>query len=158
MDAMSSLPSRILGCLLALAPFAGADPVTTWTTTAGRKFEAAFVKIVGSDAIFSHENGRTFTTPLADLDPNDRNKVQAIALYTQPRQQQAGMPERSNFGASWPTGVRIGNDAASKMVSEDKSTGIYVYESGHYRFLCDPRLNTDVQRNIATQLEAKLQY
>jgi hypothetical protein len=158
MDAMSPLPARILGCLLALAPFAGADPVTTWTTTSGRKFEAAFVKIMGSDAIFSHENGRTFTTPLVDLDPNDRNKIQAIAIYTQPRQQQAAPPERSNFGASWPTGVRIGNDAASKVASEDKTTGIYVYESGHYRFLCDARLTSDVLRNFATLFEATFQY
>jgi hypothetical protein len=46
----------------------------------------------------------------------------------------------------------------SRVISEDAKTGVYVYESPHYRFTCDVRLTSDVLRNFAMMFETTWKY
>lgn len=149
------LPSvRILFLSLLLGSFAAADQSVVWTTTQKRTFEASFVKLDGENAIFKQEgSGRLFATPVALIHPKDhfRLKVMSPAGTALP-------PARSNFGGPWPRGVRLTSDASSKVVSENRQEGIYVYESANYRFHCNAKLTLDVLRNFATMFETTHQF
>jgi hypothetical protein len=142
--------------LWATALLASGEPWATWTTTQNRTFQAKFLKLHGENAIFQQEGGRVFSTPLESIHPNDRRRLQAIPAAAPT---ELGPPVgRPNFGHAWPRGVRFSADASSKLVSEDRKAGVFVYESTNYRFHCDASLTREVLRDFATMFETTYQF
>ena len=136
---------------------AGAE-VRTWTNTAGQTFQAEFVKVDGANVIFALENGRTFISPIATLSAGDQGFIRQAA-QARPAPATAPVPARpANFGHPWPREIRMDGSSQSKVISEDPKTGVYVYESPHYRFTCDVRLTSDVLRNFAMMFETTWKY
>jgi len=129
--------------------------IRTWTTSLGRTFDAEFVQMEGERAIFKFENGRTFSTPLSEMSAADRATLQqarpALSFIQSPA-------SSMNFGAPWPRGVRVDGEIVSKVISEDRQKGLYIYESPHYRFYSDARLTQDVLTNFAMMFEATYKY
>jgi hypothetical protein len=146
------------GFLLALTCGKGAAEQRTWTNTQGRSFQAEFVKVDGANAIFAFENGRTFSTPLADLSPGDRQILVRLQSAAPASPAAPATPAPTNFGYAWPREIRVDGASQSKVVSEDAKTGRYVYESPNYRFTCDARLTSDVLRNFAMMFETTHKY
>lgn len=115
----------------------------------------------GANAIFVFENGRTFSTPLADLSAADQRslvRLQSTAPANPAAPATATAPVQTNFGYPWPREIRVDGASQSKVVSEDPKTGRYIYESPHYRFTCDAKLNSDVLRNFAMMFETTHKY
>lgn len=131
----------------------------TWTNTQGRTFQAEFVKVDGTNVILAFEGGRTFTTPVADLCVADQRMLIRLqsAVPSSPAAPGAPAPP-VNFGYAWPREIRVDGASQSKVVSEDPKTGRYIYESPHYRFTCDAKLNSDVLRNFAMMFETTHKY
>lgn len=147
------------GLLLTLSCGTGHAEQRTWTNTQGRTFQAEFVKVDGSNAVFAFENGRTFSTPVADLSPGDRQMLVRLQSAAPASPAASGAPAPpTNFGYAWPREIRVDGASQSKVISEDAKTGRYVYESPNYRFTCDARLNSDALRNFAMMFETTHKY
>jgi len=134
--------------------FAAFSPLAarTWTNAYGRTFEADFVRVDGSNAIFKLADGRHFSTPLAELSPADQTIVNGG--------RQAGRSETvsASFGKPWPREVRLAGPVPCKVVSENPAARRFVYESPGYRFTCDSRVTDDALRNFAVMFEATRKY
>jgi hypothetical protein len=148
---MQNRTLRILlsGVLLASAPPAAAR---TWTTSIGRTFEAEFVSMDGSSAIFVLSNGQRFSMPVAELSAADQAQLRGGGR---------GVPAEAvaaSFGRPWPREIRLDGPVACKIISEDHTKGQYIYESPGYRFTCDARVMDDALRNFAVMFEATLKY
>jgi hypothetical protein len=144
----------------AIAAILLGDPASarTWTNTLGRTFEADFVKMDGANVIFT-AGGRAFSTPLADLSVNDRavlKQSSKMALAPTPAAAATAVP--STLGRAWPTEVRLDGAVACKVISEDRKTRRYVYESPNYRFTCDARVTDDALRNFSVMFETVRKY
>ena len=122
-----------------------------WTNAQGQSFEADFVKVDGTQVIFSMAGGRKFLTPLLQLSPES----QAIIARSSGGNIEA---VHSNFDGPWPREVRANGNPACKIISEDKNKGLYVYESPGYRFQCDARITQDALSNFATLFESTRAY
>jgi hypothetical protein len=124
----------------------------TWKTSLGRTFDAEFEKIDGNTAIFVLPDGRRFSMPVADLSPEERNFLKL-----------GGPTAMSEFvtasiGGSWPMQVRTIGPVDCKVIKEDPKTGVYIYQSPSYRFICDARITQDAVRNISVVFETTMKY
>jgi hypothetical protein len=149
---------------LVLLGAGAAAEMRTWTNTTGQTFRAEFVRVDGANAIFTLEGGRVFASPLNTLSAGDRGFI-AQASQARPAATPAATPvappapaRPPNFGYPWPPDIRLDGSSPSKVISEDARTGVYVYESPHYRFTCDVRLTSDVLRNFAMMFETTWKY
>lgn len=122
-----------------------------WTSSQGRSFEAEFVKMQGTDVVFSMADGRKFLTPLLHLSPESQALIRGGA--SRPIESL-----RSNFGRPWPRDVRANGNPACKVISEDREKSHYIYESPGYRFHSDARITHDALSNFATVFEATRAY
>ncbi len=141
---LRSMPATaVLLCL----PAASAE---VWSTSQGRRFEAEFLRLDGTNAVFSHAGGREFLTPLLHLSPESQAAIRA-----------SGGPIEtlnSNFGRPWPREVRPKGNPACKVISEDRGKNHYIYESPGYTFHCDARITHDALSNFATVFESTRAY
>ena len=64
----------------------------------------------------------------------------------------------STFNRPWPHEVRLDGPVACKVISEDRKTQRYVYESPGYRFNCDARVTDDALRNFSVMFESIRKY
>ena len=135
--------------------------IRPWTNTSGQTFQAEFVRLDGANVIFALEGGRTFVTPLASLSAADQATVK-LAPPPGPAPAAPVAPVApaapANFGHPWPREIRVDGSSQSRVISEDPKKGIYIYESPHYRFICDVRLTSDVLRNFAMMFETTWKY
>ena len=150
---------RTAPCLLTYLTFGALMAVPAcadiWTNQHGRTFEADLMGLDGERAIFAFSNGRKFTTPLAELAPSDRAKVHRWRSKFSPKR---NADRALNFGYAWPREVRVDGSSGSRVVSEDADLSRYIYESAHYRFICDVRLTSDVLRNFSMMFETTYKY
>jgi hypothetical protein len=146
-----SLGIGLVGILLAAVVPADAR---TWTNAQGRTFEAEFVRMDGANVIFTAPGSRTFATPLVDLSVGDQVVAKKGAgVLAGPTAAVA-----STFNRAWPREVRLDGPVACKVVSEDRKTRRYVYESPAYRFTCDARVTDDALRNFSVMFETIRKY
>lgn len=124
----------------------------TWTTRLGRTFDAEFLRMDGDNAIFMLPNGRSFSSPLAELGGKDQ-----IALSGSGQARPAEVVAAS-FGRPWPREVRLDGPCACKVISEDGNARRFVYESPGYRFTCDARVTEDALRNFSVMFETTRKY
>lgn len=124
----------------------------TWKTSIGRTFEAEFEKLDGNSVIFVMPDGRRFSTPLADLCPEDRARVgtggDGFANELVP----------ASFGSPWPRQVSLDGPVNCKVIKEDQKTRSYVYQSPSHRFICDAKVTDDAVRNFAVMFETTAKY
>jgi len=123
-----------------------------WTNTSGRTFEAELVRVDGSSAIFAFPGGRQFAMPVGELSVEDRARLSSGGASVQSQMVAA------SFGNPWPREVRLDSPVGCKVISEDKPTGRYLYESPGYRFTSDSRITEDALRNFAVMFEATRKY
>lgn len=140
--------SAVVGAVLAVTLPADAR---TWTNAYGRTFEADFVRREGVNVIFAFADGRTVSTPLAELSAGDQAALQGGGQNVQPAVE-------STFDRPWPREIRIEGPVACKVISEDPKTRVFVYESPGYRFTCDARVTDDALRNFSVMFEATRKY
>ena len=146
-----------LGIVLVGTLLAASVPATarTWTNTLGRTFEAEFVRLDGTNVIFVAPNHRAFSTPLADLSVGDQalaKKGGATLAAPTP------VAVASTFNRPWPREIRLDGPVACKVISEDRKTRRFVYESPGYRFTCDARVTDDALRNFSVMFESIRKY
>lgn len=164
--------------LLAAAAVIASVPVwaRTWTDKDGKKIEASLVDSTDKDVTIQMEDsGKIVTLPLTrlckeDLEflgksvPEETAPVKPVVPAPKkemPPQPPAGKDtskEPVNFDAPWPQSVRFDEDPQIQTVSEDKEKNRFVYESAHYRFVCNVRLSITVVKGFAVMFESTYQY
>lgn len=129
------------------------SPSRSWTSTDGRKIEAAFVGMEGDAVKIRMANGSTFTVPLARLSAADQDFVKALGV---PANSAAKPTASANSAASatWPRTVALDEKPVVTVVKEDASTSEFIYRSPHYEFQCDSKLGANVVREFGRMFEA----
>ena len=124
-----------------------------WTSTDGRKIDAAFVALEGDGVKIRMANGSTFTVPLARLSVADqtfaKGKTQTppATAATPP----SGVPAAST---TWPRTVSLEDKPVVTVVKEDADAKEFIYRSPHYEFQCDSKLGANVVREFGRMFEA----
>jgi len=142
-----------------LAGFAAAQttPATrTWTSTDGRKIEAAFVALEGDAVKIRMANGSTFDVPLSRLSPEDQTfaKSQTTAPSSPPTGSTTAAPGTPVASKTWPRTFSLPDRPEVVVVKEDSTTNEYVYRSPHYEFQCDSKLGANVVREFGRIFES----
>ncbi|MGV3664382.1 MAG: SHD1 domain-containing protein [Prosthecobacter sp.] len=161
---MQRLPLPFLAPALSLASFvsflslsvpshAQAPANRTWTSTDGRKIEAAFVAVEGESVKIRMTNGSFFTVPLVRLSAEDQAyaKSQAAAAGNAAAPAKPGQPV---VMATWPRSISLEDRPEVVVVREDAAKNEYVYRSPHYEFQCDSRLGSNVVREFGRIFES----
>jgi hypothetical protein len=129
----------------------------TWTDIQNRKIEAELVKVDGDSVMLRLADGRELPYPLAKLSPEDRQVAE------ESQRQVVGKSDENessalNFDAPWPDSIRFSEDPEIKTVEEDAENKSFIYESAHYRYICDVRLARSVVKGFAVMFEATYLY
>ena len=147
---MPSSPKYIFAFTFLLLGLPSAD-AAVWMTSQGQAFEAEFVRMEGTKAVFTMGDEKKFFKPLLELSPESQAIIRRSTSH--PIEEL-----RSNFGRPWPREVRPTGNPACKVISEDREKSHYIYESPGYRFHCDARITHDALSNFATVFEATRAY
>lgn len=159
----SWLPAAIAALFLTSAAVSRAG---TWTNSVGRTFEANFVRLHGTDVIFTTPAGRKFSTPLTEMSVADQNRLRNGTPANRTRRPNAVSIKKgaaipagtSNLGWSWPREVKLSGSTACKTISEDAKARRFIYECPGYRFTCDARITSDALRNFSVLFETTREY
>ena len=121
----------------------------TWTSTDGRKIEAAFVSTTVDAVKIRMANGSTFDVPLARLSPEDQAfvKTQTSAALNAEVSPSRALKE-------WPRTVSLADKPEVVVVREDDEKKEFIYRSPHYEFVCDSKLGSNVVREFGRMFEA----
>jgi hypothetical protein len=140
-------PGSMLAIFLALVP----STILwgrVWTNRDGVEIEAEMVSATDTEVVLLLENGQTAKVPLEKLSQADRDHV--AAAKSGPRAAEPG----PNWDSPWPDVIRFGGDPEIRIVEENESENRWVYESAHFRFICDVRLAKSVVSGFAEMFEA----
>jgi hypothetical protein len=113
----------------------------TWTSTDGRKIEAAFVSSTAEVVKIRLANGSTFEVPLARLSVEDQAFVKTQTSGAAPTEATAALKE-------WPRTITLADKPEVVVVREDEAKKEFVYRSPHYEFVCDSKLGSNVVREF----------
>jgi hypothetical protein len=136
---------------------AGAGGVMrTWTTTEGKTFEAALVRVEGATVFLKLTTGQIATIPSARLSANDQALLKPAGPMPQPAAGAvAATPAPAAVKRTWPAKVEVDNRAIEvKAVQEDSAEKKYVYRSQAFEFTSGDKLAGSVMKEIARTFEA----
>lgn len=147
-------------CLLASLPVFGAEP-RTWTDKQDRKIEASLVRVDGVNVLLKLKDGREIPFPLLKLSQADQDFIANL-----PAEKPENMPTPTkggetkatetilNFDKPWPERITFAEDPEINTVEENAGEKRFIYESAHYRYVCDVRLSKMVVKGFAVMFEA----
>lgn len=155
----SALLAALIGCLPLIPTASG----RTWTDVMGRKLEGTLIAADEKEIVLRLGNGRNVTIPLDRLSPEDREYIGNWSPGDgeedkdgtgEDRKNPGDEGEALNFDDPWPDKIRFVDDPGIEIVEEDKDGKRFVYESAHYRFICDVRLSMSVVKGFSVMFEA----
>ncbi|MFN7561762.1 MAG: SHD1 domain-containing protein [Prosthecobacter sp.] len=136
--------------LLAATSALAQSALRTWTSTDGRKIEAAFVSATSDAVKIRMANGSTFEVPLARLSAEDQAFIQSQASAVP-----AAAGEKTSAALrEWPRTISLADKPEVVVVREDEEKREFVYRSPHYEFVCDSKLGSNVVREFGRMFEA----
>jgi len=136
--------------LLAATSALAQSALRTWTSTDGRKIEAAFVSATSDAVKIRMANGSTFEVPLARLSAEDQAFIQSQASAVP-----AAAGEKTSAALrEWPRTISLADKPEVVVVCEDEEKREFVYRSPHYEFVCDSKLGSNVVREFGRMFEA----
>ena len=131
----------------------------TWTDTEGRSLEASLVKASDTEVTLQLDSTKKLVTfPLTRLCTADREFLKSESKAPADKDTAPSADEGVNFDAPWPKTIRFDEDPQIATVEEDKDKKRFVYESSHYRFICDVRLAQSVVKGFAMMFESTYLY
>ncbi len=148
---------RTLSLLLILAGFSHATETRTWTDNQDRKIQAKLLSIQGDSVVLELADGREVPFPLAKLSAEDSVYVKLTASsLAKPKPGPAAPPaaSKTDFTSPWPERIKFDEDPEIATIEEDAAKNRFIYESAHYRYICDVRLSKSVVKGFAVMFEA----
>lgn len=126
----------------------------TWTSTDGRKIEAAFVAMEGANVKIRMANGSTFAVPLERLTAADQAFAKSQGAPGADTPATASAPGTPAASKTWPRTISLEEKPAVTVVKEDAEAHQFIYRSPHYEFQCDSKLGANVVREFGRMFEA----
>lgn len=144
-------PLQLLLSLLWIGQLCAQTTATrTWTSTDGRKIEAAYLSATADSVKVRLANGSTFDIPLSRLSAEDQTYVKAQAAAP-------SAPTTVPVSKEWPRTVSLDDKPEIITVTEDEAKHEFIYRSPHYEFVCDSKLGANVVREFGRLFEATYQ-
>lgn len=140
--ARNHLAAGALCFLSLLSPAEG----RTWTNTQGKTLEAEFVKLDGQKAVLPRAGGQTVTIPLNQLSKADQDFIAGQGTAAAPAN------PADNYKQPWPRTVKCPDNFKVETIKEEK--GEYIYETPHFRFICDAKLGAGMIKRLGLLFEA----
>ncbi|WP_395750636.1 SHD1 domain-containing protein [Prosthecobacter sp.] len=131
-----------------------APAMHTWTSTDGRKIEAAFVALEAEGVKIRMANGSTFSVPLSRLSAEDQAFAKSQGAAGADAQAAAVGSGAPAVSKTWPRSVALEDKPVVTVVKEDAEAKEFVYRSPHYEFQCDSKLGANVVREFGRMFEA----
>lgn len=119
----------------------------TWTNLQGKKLEAAFIRLDGQKAVLKRSGGQTVSIPLSLLSREDRD-------FIAEQEKGRALPTNTadNYHLPWPRSVKCPDNFKVETIKEEP--GEYIYETPHFRFICDAKLGTGMIKRLGLLFEA----
>ena len=142
---------RYLLLLLASSVFAQqpAETFRSWTSSDGKKVEAAMLGTEGDGVRLKLKTGAVITVPLSRLSGEDQLLVK-----------NTGAPAVNKLATApvasteWPRSITLDEPPEPKVIKEDKDKREFIYRSEHYEFRCDSKLGSNVVKEFSRIFEA----
>jgi len=119
-----------------------------WVDAKGRKIQARLITVEGTNAVLELKNGKRFRFHLEKLSKKDNEFIKE--WQRNPTFDSGLLKELM----SWPTEVTVDHQVKIKPVKEDESKRQYVYQSEHFEFHLDFKLDRVLIRDWAKVFEA----
>ena len=144
--------------LLWLGPvlWLGATPeVREWTSADGAaRFSGTLLEVADETALIRREaDQQTFTVPLENLSPSDRDWIQAWAQEQARSEKVTPSSPDAPESMDWPRRIRVGPDYAIEVIEENRAEHRFVYRSNHFEFISDRALARGVVREFGQIFE-----
>lgn len=124
-----------------------AAEVRTWTGANGKKVTAEMISSNNETVRLKYANGKESDVKLNSLSEDDRNYIRLS------RSKEAGpVVGKNNFDAPWPSATRGMGDYEVVVIKEEE--GESIFETPHFRFMCNAPLSNPVRKKISTIFEA----
>ncbi len=93
--------------------------------------------------------------PLARLSAEDQAFLLKAASLPKPKgvSVPGSLAKCNGFDAFWPSAAQCSLDLKIDVISEDKSTQKFIYQSAHFQFVCNAQLRPTVIAALATVFE-----
>ena len=136
-----------------------AEAFREWTSSDGRKLEAALIAVDGDAVKLKMRNGSVVPVPLNRLSADDQAFAKKAAPAPSPTGNPAApaeKPTNSVYAAekTWPRSVALSDVSPVTVVKEDSDKKEFIYRSEHYEFQCDSKLGANVVREFNRIFEA----
>lgn len=154
---MPSLP-KIFLTLLASFLLMAIGQSRTWNSKNGHKAVGDLVRFDDDNVTIKFPNGTEKQIPRAALSDEDNAFLEEQEPQDSDDQETPDTQEALNWGAPWPTSVKLEVDPEIDIVAEDSENNKFVYTSTNFRFTCDVRLTKSVVNNFARLFEATHEY
>lgn len=118
----------------------------TWTNAQGKTINAEFVKTDGQKVVLKRPNGQLSTIPINQLSQADKDFITAQGTETEPAS------PTDNYDQAWPKTVKMTEAFKVDTIKEEK--GEYIYETPHFRFICDAKLGAGMIKRLGLIFEA----
>lgn len=156
------LKNPMLRSLAALCLTATALEARTWTDVQGREIEAELVSHDDREVVLRLPGGKNATVALTRLSEEDlaflRGETDEPEAEEKKESETKAGDDELNWSVAWPDAVVYKADPEINIAEEDEEKKRWVYESSHYRFICDVRLSKSVVSNFAEMFESAYQY
>lgn len=129
----------------------------TWTNNNGRKIQAELVSSDGKTAELKLANGKTARVPLQSLSKEDQDYVsQKNAAPASPDAEEVDIEDalEQSFAQPWPKASPKLEEYEVTVIKEDKENRQFIYETPHFRFVCDAKLGKGLMRTLSQMFEA----
>jgi hypothetical protein len=93
--------------------------------------------------------------PVARLSAEDQAFLLKAASLPKPKgvSVPGSLAKCNGFDAFWPSAAQCSLDLKIDVISEDKSTQKFIYQSAHFQFVCNAQLRPTVIAALATVFE-----
>jgi len=159
---------RVAALVLCLAPGPRwaqgqqAEAFRQWTSTDGKKVEAAMVGLEGDSVKLKLRTGPVVAVLLTRLSAEDQAFAKEAKPASAPTAAQPSLATPGKPGAAglydaektWPRTVAVADISPVTVVKEDVGSKEFIYRSEHYEFRCDSKLGANVVREFNRLFEA----
>lgn len=155
---MKPIPGLFFASIIAAAAFMPgtitAEEFREWIDASGRKVEAAFAGMDGTNVKLKLRNGTMLPFPLEKLSKADQDWAGQQGQSTKPSAP-LGSGSKSDAGG-WPRGSGLEEAPNATVVEENAAESKYIYRTNNFEFRCDSRLGKDVVREFGRIFEGTL--
>lgn len=142
-------------CLLTVAMLSSLVDARTWTDAKGRKLEADFVAIVGDKVQLQRTNGKKILIPIKTLSADDQAFIQSQSSATptpSPAKPNTSAISDDIYNQPWPKSIKCPDNFEVVTIKEED--GEYIYETPHFRFICDVKIGRTMIKKLGLMFEA----